>query len=110
MSQPSSPNSSACAAAVRERVDEAAAQAGRTPGEVTATAAVLVSLPGGTGRLMGDTYNTPVRPVHGSPADIGGHLNAIARAGADHLQLVVDPITEASIEILAEALATLDTS
>jgi alkanesulfonate monooxygenase SsuD/methylene tetrahydromethanopterin reductase-like flavin-dependent oxidoreductase (luciferase family) len=95
-------------AAVRDRVDEAAGQVGRAPGEVAATAAVLVSLPGGAGRLMGETYNAPVRPVHGSPADIGGHLDAMAGAGATHLQLVVDPITEASIELLAEALATLD--
>jgi alkanesulfonate monooxygenase SsuD/methylene tetrahydromethanopterin reductase-like flavin-dependent oxidoreductase (luciferase family) len=94
-------------AAVRDRVDQAAAQAGRTPGEVAGTAAVLVSLPGGTGRLMGNAYNALVRPVQGSPADIGGHLRAMASAGATHLQLVVDPITEASIELLAEALATL---
>ncbi len=95
-------------AAVRDRVDEATAQAGRAPAEVAATAAVLVSLPGGTGRLMGDAYNAGVRPVHGSPADIAGHLAAMAEAGATHLQLVVDPITEASIELLAEVLATLD--
>ena len=36
-------------AAGATRVDEAAAAAGRAPGEVAATAAVLVSLPGGTG-------------------------------------------------------------
>jgi hypothetical protein len=32
----------------------------------------------------------------------------MAGAGATHLQLVVDPITRGSIELLAEALATLD--
>ena len=95
-------------AAVRDRVEEAAAQAGRLPGEVAATAAVLVALPGGTGRLMGDAYNARVRPVHGSPADISGHLEAMARAGATHLQLVVDPITKGSIEMLGEVLAALD--
>jgi len=95
-------------AAVRDRVDEAAVQAGRMPGEVTATAAVLVSLPGGTGRLMGDVNDGPIRPVQGSPADISGHLEAMASAGAAHLQLVVDPITMGSIEMLGEVLATLD--
>src|SRR5262245_33977006 len=95
-------------AAVRDRVDEAAVQAGRMAGEVTATAAVLVSLPGGTGRLMGNAYESPVRPVQGSPADICGHLEAMASAGATHLQLVVDPITTGSIEMLGEVLATLD--
>ena len=95
-------------AAVRDRVDEAAVQAGRLPGEVTATAAVLVSLPGATGRPMGDVDHGPVRPVQGSPADISGHLEAMASAGAAHLQLVVDPITVESIGMLGEMLAMLD--
>jgi probable F420-dependent oxidoreductase len=95
-------------AGIVERVAEAARDAGRAPGELAATAAVLVTLPGGAGRVMGSTYNATVRPVHGSPADIAGHLDAMARAGARHLQLVVDPITEASIELLGEALAELD--
>jgi hypothetical protein len=95
-------------AAVRGRVDAAAVRAGRMPGEVTATAAVLVSLPGGTGRLTGDVSSGPVRPVQGSPADISGHLEAMASASAAHLQLVVDPITIGSAEMLGEVLATLD--
>jgi hypothetical protein len=32
----------------------------------------------------------------------------MAAAGASHLQLVLDPITEGSIETLGEALALLD--
>jgi len=95
-------------AAVRDRVEQAAADAGRAPGEVAATAAVLVRLPGGTGRLMGDTDDAGVEPVRGSPADIAGHLAAMAAAGATHLQLVVDPITVPAIERLADALAALD--
>lgn len=95
-------------AALRARVDDAVLQAGRKPGDVAATAAVLVSLPGGSGRLMGNEYNAPVRPVHGSAADISDHLRAMADAGATHLQLVVDPITRESIEQLDEALALLD--
>jgi probable F420-dependent oxidoreductase len=95
--------------AVRDRVEEAAAEAGRAPGEVAATAAVLVQLAGGGGRLMGSgNYNVPVRPVQGSPEDIAEHLTAMAAAGASHLQLVLDPITEGSIETLGEALALLD--
>ncbi len=94
--------------AVRDRVDEAAIRAGRVAGEVAATAAVLISLPGGTGRVMGSRYSADVRPAQGSPADIAGHLDAMARAGATHLQLIVDPITTGSIEGLADALAALD--
>jgi alkanesulfonate monooxygenase SsuD/methylene tetrahydromethanopterin reductase-like flavin-dependent oxidoreductase (luciferase family) len=101
-------NTPAGFAEVRDRVERAAALAGRAPGEVEATAAVLVALPGGAGRVMGDTYNAPVPPVTGSAADIAAHLSAMAAAGASHLQLVVDPITLDSIEFLGEVLAVLD--
>lgn len=90
-------------AAVRDRVEDAAAQAGRAPAEVAATAAVLVQLPGGAGRLMGETYNDrAVRPVPVS--GLAEHLQAMADAGASHLQLVLDPITVESIEAAGEAL------
>jgi alkanesulfonate monooxygenase SsuD/methylene tetrahydromethanopterin reductase-like flavin-dependent oxidoreductase (luciferase family) len=101
-------NTPAGFAAVKERVDRAAAEVGRGPGEVSATAAVLVGLPGGAGRLMGETTKAPVPPVQGSAVDIAGHIGAMAEAGADHLQLVVDPITQDSVELLAETLAVLD--
>jgi probable F420-dependent oxidoreductase len=95
-------------AALRNRVEDAAVRAGRAPGEVEATAAVLVGLPGGSGRLMGNKYNAAVAPVQGSAADISAHLEAMAAAGASHVQLVVDPITLASIEWLGAVLDTLD--
>jgi alkanesulfonate monooxygenase SsuD/methylene tetrahydromethanopterin reductase-like flavin-dependent oxidoreductase (luciferase family) len=95
-------------AAVRDRVDEATVQAGRRPEDIRATAAVLVGLPGGTGRVMGEPAKADVRAVHGSPADIAGHIAAMADAGASHLQLVVDPIAQSSVERLAETLAVLD--
>ena len=95
-------------AAVRARVDDAIVLAGRAPGEVAATAAVLIGLPGGAGRLMGESDNAAVQPVRGSAADIAAHLDAMARAGATHLQLVVDPITQSSIEFLGEVLAVLE--
>lgn len=92
-------------AAVRARVDAAAAEAGREPGEVEATAAVFVHLPNGVGRLMGEPYdeNTPA-PVE--LADLGEHLSAMSAAGATHLQLVLDPITVESIEIVGAVLSS----
>jgi alkanesulfonate monooxygenase SsuD/methylene tetrahydromethanopterin reductase-like flavin-dependent oxidoreductase (luciferase family) len=88
-------------AAVRTRVEEAVEQAGRAPGEVEATAAVLVQLPGGVGRLMGETYDDrSIRPVLVS--DLAEHLRAMADAGAAHVQLVLDPITIESIEAVGE--------
>jgi alkanesulfonate monooxygenase SsuD/methylene tetrahydromethanopterin reductase-like flavin-dependent oxidoreductase (luciferase family) len=95
-------------AAVRGRVEEAGARAGRAPGEVAATAAVLVALPGAVGRRSASGADPSIRPVQGTAADIAAHLRAMAAAGATHLQLVVDPITEASIERLGDVLAELD--
>jgi len=73
---------------------------------VEATAAVLVTLPGGQGRLMGDTYDARVTPV--TPAALGDHVLGLAKAGATHLQLVLDPITAESIDMIGAALADLD--
>jgi alkanesulfonate monooxygenase SsuD/methylene tetrahydromethanopterin reductase-like flavin-dependent oxidoreductase (luciferase family) len=96
-------NNPAGFAAVRTRVEHAAEQAGRASGEVMATAAVLVRLSGGLGRLMGDTdddHRAQAIPV----ARLTEHLHAMAHAGAAHLQLVLDPITVESIEIAGEAV------
>ena len=73
---------------------------------VDATAAVLVTLPGGRGRLMGDTYDATVTTV--TPDDLSGHVRGLADAGATHLQLVLDPITAESIDVVGEALADVD--
>ncbi len=73
---------------------------------VDATAAVLVTLPGGRGRLMGDTYDAAVAMV--TPDDLAEHVRGMADAGAAHLQLVLDPITAESIDVVAEALGDLD--
>jgi alkanesulfonate monooxygenase SsuD/methylene tetrahydromethanopterin reductase-like flavin-dependent oxidoreductase (luciferase family) len=97
-------------ATVRGRVDRAIAEAGRRTDDIAATAAVLVNLPGAVGRVMGETYKAAVPAVQGSPTEIAAHLEAMAQAGATHLQLVVDPITQDSIELLADTLAVLDHS
>jgi alkanesulfonate monooxygenase SsuD/methylene tetrahydromethanopterin reductase-like flavin-dependent oxidoreductase (luciferase family) len=90
-------------AAVKATVDGRLAEIGRA-GEVDATCAVYVKLPGGSGRQMGD-YPTSSLPVEGSPTEIAEHLQALAAAGADAVQLVVDPIVPASIEWLGDVLA-----
>ena len=70
--------------------------------QVAATAAVLVTLPGGQGRLMGENYDATVTTV--TPDDLGDHVQGLADAGATHLQLVLDPITAESIDLVGEAL------
>ena len=95
-------------AAIRARVDEACAAIGRDPRTVEATAAVYVQLGDGQGRTMGSDSAARVAPIHGTCAEIADQLAAFAAAGARHLQLVLDPITQASIESLGEVLALLD--
>ncbi len=73
---------------------------------VDATAAVLVTLPGGRGRLMGETYDASVTTV--TPDDLGQHIRGMGAAGATHLQLVLDPINAESIDTIGTVLADLD--
>jgi probable F420-dependent oxidoreductase len=96
-------------ARLRAIVDDAARAAGRAPEEIERTAAVLVQLPGGTGRVMGDTDpKQAVQPLRGTPDEMADVLRAYAREGIGHVQLVVDPITEASVDALAPVLEALD--
>lgn len=89
-------------------VDEACRRVGRDPAEVERTAAVLVRLPGGTGRVMGDTTQAAIQPIQGTPEAIAGRLREYAELGIAEVQLVIDPITIESIQGLAPVLAELD--
>ena len=102
-------NSPAGVAPLRATVDAAAVAAGREPAAIERTVAVQVRMPGGTGRIMGDTDpKQVVPPLEGPPEAIAEALRAYAREGIGHVQLVVDPITEASVAALAPALEALD--
>ncbi len=87
---------------IKANVDAAMPQ-GR---HVEATAAVLVTLPGGRGRVMGDMYDARATTV--TPDDLPDHVRSLAEAGATHLQLVLDPVTAETIEMIGSALADLD--
>lgn len=89
-------------------VDEVCRRVGRDPGEVERTAAVQVRMPGGTGRVMGDSTRGAVPPVQGSPVEIANQLRAYADLGVAEVQLVVDPITIEAVRALAPMLAELD--
>lgn len=73
---------------------------------VEATAAVLVTLPGGEGRLMGERYDARVTTVR--PEVLADHVRRLAAAGARHLQLVLDPITAESIGMVGQVFTDLD--
>ncbi len=94
-------------APLRKQVDQACRAVGRDPAEVERTVAVLVQLPGGVGRAQGDS-TAVAPPVMGPPEVIAEALRGFAREGIGHVQLVIDPITTASLEALAPVLDLLD--
>ncbi len=93
---------------LKAAIDERVAAVGRAPGEVAATCALLVRLPGATGRAIGDEAYQHTPPLQGPAPELAEQIRAFAVAGASHVQLVVDPITRSSIEALAPVLEELD--
>jgi alkanesulfonate monooxygenase SsuD/methylene tetrahydromethanopterin reductase-like flavin-dependent oxidoreductase (luciferase family) len=93
-------------AALKANVDAQAVALGRAA--VTATCAVLVQLPDGGGRQMGGYGTKAIEPLRGDAASLAAQLATFAAAGAEHIQLVVDPITRQSIEWFADVLNLLD--
>ncbi len=95
-------------APLRTLVDAACVEVGRDPVTVERTVALLVHLPGGTGRLQGDATQRRLEPLEGDPVELAETLRRFAREGIAHVQLVLDPITASSIRALAPVLVELD--
>ncbi len=93
-------------APLRAAVDEACRAVGRDPAQVARTVTVYVQLSGGTGRRTELTEPTP--PHRGTSKHLAEILRGYARAGVSHVQLVLDPITTASIAEFAPVLELLD--
>jgi probable F420-dependent oxidoreductase len=93
---------------LRDRVDATCREVARDPAEVERTVAVLVRLPGGSGRLQGDSAQRPAPPLEGSPSAMADGLRGYAAEGIGQVQLVLDPITVGSIRALAPVLTELD--
>lgn len=94
--------------ALRDEVDAACREAGRDPAAVARTVAVQVRLADGAGRIMGSPTDPQIPSVSGTPDEIAAILRAFAAEGISHVQLVVDPITLASLDALAPVLELLD--
>jgi alkanesulfonate monooxygenase SsuD/methylene tetrahydromethanopterin reductase-like flavin-dependent oxidoreductase (luciferase family) len=101
-------NRPAGVAPLRAKVDAACAVAGRKPTDVERTVAVLVRLPGAANQRREADASEHVTALEGSSDEIVDTLLAYAREGIGHVQLVIDPITEASIEALGPILQNLD--
>ena len=87
-----------------DQLDAALETAGRDPSEVERTVAVLVQFGGGSGRVAGDPSRGVSEPLKGTDQEIASGLRNFRALGADHLQLVLDPINVASITEMARIL------
>jgi hypothetical protein len=85
-------------AELNARIDAAAVEAGREPGDIGRSACVLVQLDSGAVKRPHDKETVPV-----SLEELPVMLRDLDAAGADEAILVVRPITEASIRALGEA-------
>ncbi|MGH8948912.1 MAG: hypothetical protein ACRDXF_08645, partial [Acidimicrobiia bacterium] len=88
-----------------ETVDEACRQVGRDLTEIERTAAVLVQLERGTGRIAGSGERPDVTPITGSRAHIAESLARFEAAGISHVQVVLDPIDARAVTEMGEVLA-----
>ncbi len=89
-------------------VDDICREVGRDPSDVSRTAAIMIQAPGGTGRIYGDTEHQGAGGIGGTPDQVAATLRTFASTGIAHAQLVVDPITNESIEWLGDVLSILD--
>ncbi|NNC43375.1 MAG: LLM class flavin-dependent oxidoreductase [Acidimicrobiia bacterium] len=84
-----------------ERLDSALGTAGRERAEITTSVAISVALPAGGGRVMGADVQVP--PITGTAQEIAEQIAAFS-AKVDHVQIVLDPITMESIEMMGTIL------
>ncbi len=90
--------------ALDRRITDLCKELGRDPAEVERTAAVLVQVPGGSGRATSYTTGPQATPITGDSEAIARQLREFASQGATHLQIVLDPITVEGVERFAPAI------
>ena len=94
-------------ATLLESLRSACERAGTDYEALQKTVAVLVQAPGGTGRAAGDDGKEAPTPIMGNPNAVAECLSAYADIGIDEVQLVLDPITQASINWCGDVLSAL---
>ena len=89
---------------LRQRMDEACAAVGRDPAGLERTVTIQVSF---GGEESEDGANKE-QPLSGTPEALAKAFRGFARECISHLQLVLSPNTQTSLEALAPALEVLD--
>ncbi len=91
-------------------VDAACAAVGRAPSTLTRTASMMVELPndGPSGHHWMASIFGALQPATGSPAELAALHRAFAATGISHVQVWLDPSTEAGIEAFTPVLGLLD--
>jgi alkanesulfonate monooxygenase SsuD/methylene tetrahydromethanopterin reductase-like flavin-dependent oxidoreductase (luciferase family) len=87
-----------------ERLDAVCEEVGKPPHDLMRTAAVLVQLDRGKGRVAGSTERSDVTPIRGPAEAIAEQLARLREMGIGHVQIVVDPIDAAAVSELAGVL------
>jgi alkanesulfonate monooxygenase SsuD/methylene tetrahydromethanopterin reductase-like flavin-dependent oxidoreductase (luciferase family) len=95
-------------APLRDTVDAACVAVGRNPAKIERTVAVLIEMPGSAGRKEVAAGELEAPALQGEPELIAQELRKYSREGIGHVQLIVEPMTEASLEALAPVLELLD--
>jgi alkanesulfonate monooxygenase SsuD/methylene tetrahydromethanopterin reductase-like flavin-dependent oxidoreductase (luciferase family) len=96
-------NSPAAIPPLRDAVDAACRDVGRDPATLARSVSVQIDLPGAQ-----PNRDPAARPLSGAPEDLAETLRGFAREGIDHVQLVLNPNTRASLEAIAPVLPLLD--
>jgi alkanesulfonate monooxygenase SsuD/methylene tetrahydromethanopterin reductase-like flavin-dependent oxidoreductase (luciferase family) len=87
-------------------IDETCRQVGRDPASITRSAHLVVKLNDAEG-LPIDPLPDDFKVIGPGPAQIAESFAAFREAGADELQLIIDPARPAALEIVAEAVSLL---
>lgn len=95
------------APALLAQIDRAAVSAGRDPADIQKSLALRVDMPGRSGARDADGYSG-YSAASGGPEQLAEVFRGFAAIGVAELQLVLDPITAASIELLGPVLEALD--
>jgi len=95
------------APALLAQIDRAIVAADRDPAEIDKTLALRVDMAGRTGARDADGY-AGYDAASGSPDELAAVFRGFAAIGVAELQLVLDPITAASITALGPVLEALD--